>query len=178
MFISKSLPALRVEVSVAFQDESNASFYDPGAPSIASRLSAIKTLRENGIPVVLRIDPLLPRNPLPDGKSLEDFQLPDAQSFKALESLVNFAKENQLMHIVYSVAKVVLPRYKPMLESMDRLKQVYEHMANGEKLVFRGGSWRLPDNFAQAQIARPFVEICNNYGMNAYFCKQNLLETP
>ena len=177
-FTSKSLPALRVEVSVAFQKEFNASFYDPGAPSIASRLSAIKTLRENGIPVVLRIDPLLPRNPLPGGKSLEDFQLPDAQSFKALEFLVNFAKENQLLHIVYSVAKVVLPRHKPMPESMGRLKQVYEHIANGEKLVFRGGSWRLPDNLANAHIARPFVEICNNHGMNAYFCKQNLLKTP
>jgi len=178
MFICKSLPALRVEVSVAFQDEQNASFYDPGAPTITSRLSAIKTLRENGIPVVLRIDPLLPRNPLPDGKTLKDFQLPDAQSLSELESLVSFAKKNQLLHIVYSVAKIVLPRYKPMLKSMDRLKQVYEHTANGEKLVFRGGSWRLPDNLAKTHITRHFIEICNDYGMNAYFCKQNLLKTP
>ncbi len=178
MFISKSLPALRIEVSVAFQDESNASFYDPGAPNIASRLSAIKTLRENGIPVVLRIDPLLPHNPLPNGKSLEDFQLPDAQSLSDLESLVSFAKEHQLLHIVYSVAKVVMPRYKPMLESMGRLKQVYEHIANGEKLIFRGGSWRLPDKLAQVHITKPFVEICNSYGMNAYYRKQNLLKTP
>ncbi len=178
MFNSTSLPPLRIEVSVAFQDESNASFYDPGAPSINSRLSAIETLRKNGIPVVLRIDPLLPRNPLPYGKSLEDFQLPDAQSLNALESLVNFAKEQQLLHIVYSVAKVVMPRYKPMLESMGKLKQVYEHIANGEKLVFRGGSWRLSDNLAKIHIVKPFVEICNDYGMNACFCKQNLIETP
>ncbi|MBW8017025.1 MAG: hypothetical protein FVQ82_12635 [Planctomycetes bacterium] len=178
MFNSTSLPPLRIEVSVAFQDESNASFYDTGAPSINSRLSAIETLRKNGIPVVLRIDPLLPRNPLPYGKSLEDFQLPDAQSLNALESLVNFAKEQQLLHIVYSVAKVVMPRYKPMLESMGRLKQVYEHIANGEKLVFRGGSWRLPDKLAQVHITMPFVQICNSYGMNVYYCKQNLLKTP
>lgn len=177
-FVSKSLPALRVEVSVAFMDEQNASFYDPGAPGVANRLSAIKTLRENGIPVVLRVDPLLPRNPLTNGKSLEGFQLPDAQNLKALEKLVSFANENQLLHIVYSVAKVVVPRYKTMTEPMKKLKQVYEYMADGNSLVFRGGSWRLPHDLAQTHIVNPFIEICNNYKMNAYFCKQNLLETP
>lgn len=177
MFNSTLQSPLRIEVSVAFRHELNASFYDPGAASIYSRLSAIEKLCQNGIPVVLRIDPLLPRNPLPNGKSLEDFQLPDAQSLSALEFLVNFAKENQILHIVYSVAKVVMPRYKSMHESMGRLKQVYEHIANGERLLFRGGSWRLPHKLAQVHITRPFVEICNRYGMKVCYCKQNLLKT-
>jgi DNA repair photolyase len=176
--ISKSLPGLRVEVSVAFHEQQNATFYDPGAPTIASRLSAIKTLRKTGIAVVLRIDPLLPRNPLPNGKTLNDFQLPDAQSLSSLESLVHFAKKNQICHVVYSVAKVVVPRYKPMTEQMNRLKQVYEYLADGNKLVFRGGSWRLPQNIAKTHIVDPFIEICNKYDMKACFCKQNLLETP
>lgn len=178
LFGKGKLPALRVEVSVAFGDEKNACFYDPGAPAIESRFKAIQTLRQNGIDVLLRIDPLLPRNPLRNGKRLADFRLPDAQSLDELNKLVAFAAENDLFRIVYSVAKIVVPRYKPMPDAMSRLKEVYDYIANGQKLIFRGGSWRLPDKLAQEHVAGPFVEICKSHGIEACFCKQNLLSTP
>jgi len=178
LFSGKTIPALRVEISLAFADEDSAKFYDPGAPSILNRMEAIKQLRQNDIPVVLRIDPLMPRNPLSNGKFLADFQLPDAQSLKALEQLVRFAAENAVMHIVYSVAKIVAPRYKPIPEAMQQLKAVYQFVAQPEKLIFRGGSWRLPEIIAQEHIVKPFLEICDTYAMKAYFCKQNLLSTP
>ena len=178
LFSSQAIPALRVEISLAFWDENNAKFYDPGAPSVARRTDAIKTLRQNDIPVVLRIDPLLPRNPLAGGKLLADFQLPDAQSLPALEKLIRFAAENSILHIVYSVTKIVAPRYKPVPEAMQQLKRVYEYLAKPDKLTFRGGSWRLPQKIAQKHIIKPFSEICDSYGMKACFCKQNLLSTP
>ena len=178
LFNDKAIPALRVEISLAFWDEASAEFYDPGAPAVAQRTAAIKRLRQNDIPVVLRIDPLLPRNPLPGGKFLTDFQLPDAQSLPAMEKLIRFAAENGVLHIVYSVAKIVAPRYKPITEAMRQLKQVYEYVASPDKLIFRGGAWRLPHNIAQKHIVKPFLEICDNYDMKAYFCKQNLLSTP
>ena len=176
-FVTRSSPALRVEVSVAFKNEQNAKFYDPDAPTIENRLAAIRTLRQNGIPVVLRIDPLLPRNPLPDGLTLDAFNLPNAQSCEALEYLVSFARDHELLHIVYSVAKVVGPRYKPMPDSMQRLKLVYEHLAAGKKLIFRGGSWRLPDNIAKTHITNPLLQICDKHNIKAYYCKQNLIQT-
>ena len=178
LFDSKAVPALRVETSLAFWDERNTKFYDGGAPAAAQRTAAIKTLRQNDIPVVLRIDPLLPRNPLPGGKLLADFQLPHAQSLTALEKLIGFAAENDVIHIVYSVAKIVAPRYKPIPQAMQQLKQVYEYIAKPDKLIFRGGSWRLPQIVAQKHIVKPFLKICDYYGMKAYFCKQNLLSTP
>lgn len=178
LFDKKEIPALRVEVSLAFWDKDNAEFYDPGAPAVAQRTTAIKTLRQNDIPVVLRIDPLLPRNPLPDGKYLADFQLPDAQSLPALEKLVSFAAEKGVIHVVYSVAKIVAPRYKPIPEAIQQLKAVYEYMAGPDKLIFRGGSWRLPKIIAQKHIVKPFLEICDGFSMKAYFCKQNLVLTP
>ena len=177
-FENNSEPTLRIEASLAFYNQDNADFYDPGAPSIANRMEALKQLRQNDIPVVLRIDPLLPRNPLGGGKFLADFQLPDAQSLSALEELVRFAAEHEILHIVYSVAKIVAPRYKPIPEAMQQLKSVYEYFAKPDKLVFRGGSWRLPQTIAQKHIVKPFLEICDSYGMKAYFCKQNLLSTP
>jgi len=178
LFNSKLVPALRVEISLAFCNEGSVEFYEPGAPAVAQRTAAIKTLRQNDIPVVLRIDPLLPRNPLPGGKLLADFQLPDAQGLAALEKLVRFAAENGVLHIVYSVAKIVAPRYKPIPEAIQQLKGVYEYVAKPDKLIFRGGSWRLPQTIAQKHIVKPFMEICDSYGMKAYFCKQNLLSTP
>ena len=153
------MPTLRIEASLAFSNQDNADFYDPGAPAVAQRMAAIKTLRQNDIPVVLRIDPLLPRNPLPNGKFLADFQLPGAQSLSALEELVKFAAEHEILHIVYSVAKIVAPRYKAITSAMQRLKEVYQYIAKPDKLVFRGGSWRLPDNTAQEYIVKPFLEI-------------------
>ena len=176
-FDNNSEPTLRIEASLAFSNQNDANFYDPGAPSIANRMEALKLLRQNDIPVVLRIDPLLPRNPLPDGKFLADFQLPDSQSLFALEELVKFAAKNGVLHIVYSVAKIVAPRYKPIPEVIKQLKGVYEYVAKPDKLIFRGGSWRLPQTIAQKKIVKPFLEICDSYGMKAYFCKQNLLLT-
>ncbi len=178
LFSDKAIPALRVEVSLAFWDEGAAEFYDPGAPSAAQRIAAIKRLRQSDIPIVLRIDPLLPRNPLPGGKLLTDFKLPDAQSPAAIEKLVKFAAENDVLHIVYSVAKIVAPRYKPITETIQRLKQVYEYIAEPDKLIFRGGAWWLPYHTAQKHIVRPFLEICDSYEMKAFLCKQNLLSTP
>ncbi|MFA5252860.1 MAG: hypothetical protein WC454_09800, partial [Phycisphaerae bacterium] len=178
LFNDKAIPALRVEVSLAFWDEDCAKFYDPGAPTVAQRTAAIRRLRQSNLPVVLRIDPLLPRNPLPGGKVLADFHLPDTQNLPAMEKLVKFAAENGVLHIVYSVAKIVTPRYKPMTEAMQRLKQVYEYAAAPDKLVFRGGAWRLPDYIAQEHIVKPFLEICDKFGVKACLCKQNLLLTP
>lgn len=177
-FGNNSIPALRVEASLAFSKQSDADFYDPSAPSVVKRMEAIKILRQNDIPVVLRIDPLLPRDPLPDRKFLAHFQLPDAQSRTSLEKLIKFAAENKVLHITYSVAKIISARYKPAPKELQHLKQVYEHLAKPEKLVFRGGSWRLPNEIAQKQIVMPFLEICSGYNMKAYFCKQNLLLTP
>ena len=177
-FDENSIPPLRVEVSIAFSAQNDADFYDPGAPSVANRMNAIRQLRQNGIPCVLRIDPLLPRNPLPKNKTLEEFQLSDAQNLDKLQTLVKFAAENSVLHIVYSVAKIVAPRYKPIPHAMQQLKQAYEHIVKPDKLVFRGGSWRLPDKIAKEQVVNPFLEICHRRNIKAYFCKQNLLRTP
>jgi len=177
-FEKQNIPALRIETSLAFANQSDADFFDPAAPAIKERMQAIKTLRKNGLAVILRIDPLLPRNPLTNSKSLKDFNLPDSQSLDKLEVLVRFASENCLNHIVYSVAKITQPRYRAMEIEMQNLKYAYEHIASNQRLVFRGGSWRLPDMIAQEQVVKPFLKICQKYKIQAYFCKQNLINTP
>ena len=177
-FKQQKLPPLRMEVSLAFWQDEVRAFFDPGAPAISERMEAVGKLRDAGISIVLRIDPLLPRSPLPNGKTLADFDLPEAQPLDDLERLVAFAAEIGVRRIVYSVAKITQPRFKQLSPPMQNLKRAYEHLANPQRLAFRGGSWRLPHDIAQQHVVEPFTTICHRYNMPATFCKQNLVSTP
>ena len=58
-------PPFQVQVSLAFwRDEARRS-YDLAAPTVEERIAGVRGLRDAGVPVVLRIDPLFPRSPLP-----------------------------------------------------------------------------------------------------------------
>jgi DNA repair photolyase len=177
MFAQSGLPALRVEVSLAFWGEDARRVFDPGAPPVAERMEGIRRLRQAGVPVVLRIDPLLPQSPLCD-KTWSDFHLPEPQTQEDLNQLLAFAAEVGVMHVVYSVAKLPRPRNGAMSEVMTKLLAGYRHLAGPGKLDFRGGSWRLPDDIAQSHVVEPFLSLCRHHGLLAQFCKQNLLRTP
>lgn len=172
------LPGLRLEVSLAFADDAARAFYDPGAPSVQQRRAAIVALRRAGLPVVLRIDPLLPREPLPRGLRLADFGLPPAQSPAALDELLAFAADLGVLHVVYSAAKVVKPRGRGLAPPMTSLKALYEALAAPARLNFRGGSWRLPGPLLRELVTEPFCALARRHGLTAKFCKQNLLSTP
>ncbi len=173
-------PAFCVEVSLAFWREEAMQAYDPGAPSVQSRIDGIRQLRRAGVPVVLRIDPLFPRLPLADqsksAMSYNDFGLTQPQTLDDLEQLVALAKEMSVHHVVYSPAKIVQPRMRPISPVMQRMRTVYEHVASPDRLAFRGGSWRLPPS-AQAAVTGPLLEACSRHGVPAKCCKQNLIET-
>ncbi len=179
-FNRKKLPGLVIEVSLAFWQEAASSTYDPCAPTVEQRVEGIRLLQRAGIPLVLRIDPLFPRSPIGDEPpaTLADFGLPEAQTMDDLESLVGFAKDMTVRHIVYSPAKIVRPRGRTLSETMQALKAAYQTLAAPEKLVWRGGSWRLPPDIAEARVVRPFLDICKRRGVLAKYCKQNLIETP
>lgn len=167
-----------MEVSLTFWREDVRALLDPGAPWVEDRLNGIRLLRQAGSRVVLRIDPLLPRSPV-DGKALHDLQFPEAQPLEDLGRLLGFAAEIGVMHVVYSPAKIVLPRPRALSPMMHNLKPVYEHLAAPpNKLVFRGGSWRLPPEVASRHVVRPFLELCRRHGLATQFCKQNLITTP
>lgn len=177
-FAKKGLPPLRVECSLAFFNDDSRRLLDPGAPSVESRMAAIRLLAEEGIPVVVRIDPLFPRDPLPGGESFGDFGLPDFQPAADLERLVQFSKKAGASRAVYSIAKITRPRSGALPPLMAKLKRIYEHLAPGKPLPLRGGSWRLPEDVASHLVAKPFLSLCRNHGLDAKTCKANLISTP
>jgi len=169
---------LRVECSLAFYNDQHRQLLDPMAPTVTSRMEAIRFLRNENIPVCVRIDPLFPRDPLLKNKKLEDFGLPNVQSLPELGALVRFCREIGIGQIIYSVAKITQPRSGRLSAVMEKMKQVYEHLAQNHSLEFRGGSWRLPDNVAKELIVNPVLSLCNQYAIDAKACKANLVSTP
>ena len=176
----RSVPLFQVEISLAFGREEAAAAYDPGAPSVEERIEGIRALMEAGIPVVLRIDPLFPRSPLPvyPPKTLDDFGLCEAQTLDDLEHLVAFAREVDVRHVVFSPAKIVRPRRGRLHPLMQAWRQVYIEMANPGKPVWRSFRRRLPAPIAERHVTGPFLSICQEYGVKAKFCMKNLVETP
>lgn len=173
-------PGFCIEVSLAFWREEARAAYDPCAPTIEDRKDGVRALRQAGIPVVLRIDPLFPRVRLGDSlaKTYADFGLVEPQSAEDIDNLVGFAREVEAIYVVYSPAKIVQPRGRKLSPIMQAMRRLYDHVAAPDKLTFRGGAWRLPDAFARARITEPFLETCRRFGVAAKYCKHNLIETP
>ena len=136
-------------------------------------MEGVRAFSRSGIPVVLRIDPLFPR-----GVRHSDFGFVEPQRPDDLESLVDFAQEVGVRHVVYSPAKIVQPRGRRLSAPMAAMKNVYQAFSSPERLVWRGGSFRLPAAVASEVVVAPFLEICKQRGIKAKFCMQNLTETP
>jgi DNA repair photolyase len=125
-FEERGLSPLRLEVSLAFFNGQHCRLLDPAAPSVESRMEAIGFLRQQGLPVFLRIGPLFPRDPLSGGKTMADFGLPDVQPMSDLEGLVRFGREVAAIGIVYSVAKITRPQQGALTPVMEQMKRVYQ----------------------------------------------------
>jgi len=177
-FAAHGDPPFQVQVSLAFWREEARRAYDVAAPSIEDRKAGVRALRNAGIPVILRIDPLFPRSPLPlaNKTSMADFGLAEAQTISDLEHLVEFAHEVDVRHVVYSPVKVVQPRRRQLSTTMAAMRDLYRALSAPSKPVWRGGSWRLPKEVADEHVIGPFLEICKRAGVTAKFCMRDLIE--
>jgi hypothetical protein len=51
-------------------------------------------------------------------------------------------------------------------------------MAHNQALMFRGGSWRLPDAIAKEFVINPFLNPCHHNKIDTKACMVNLISTP
>ncbi len=178
-FAQTGQPGFCIEVSLAFWRDEARAVYEHNAPSVQDRIEGIRAIRAAGIPLALRIDPLFPRSPFGEGsiRTLADFGLTEAQTLDDLANMVRFAKEVNAHYVVYSAAKIVQPRSRPLSDTMRAMRQAYEFLAAPQRLIFRGGAWRLPADVVNSQIVKPFLDVCRREGIPARHCKHNLLGT-
>ena len=113
-----------------------------------------------------------------NGMAMLDFELPDVQPISDLEALIHFCREIGVGGVIYSVAKITRPRQGHLSTVMEKMKKVYEYSAQNQTLVFRGGSWRLPDTIAKELVINPFLNLCHQHAFDAKACMINLISTP
>lgn len=178
--IIRSLPNLQIEVSLIYWDDDKRQVFEPGAPSVDSRMRGIVGLRKAGVRVSLRIDPLMPRNPLPEeifkGKRLADYGVLEAHSLKDIKCLIDFACDTGCQKIIHSAQKVPFGRYhdaafKKMFE------ELYARLNNGINPIKRSFAFRLPDEYYRKCLLGPIHEYCAEKGIPHVECKTNLITT-
>ncbi len=128
---------------------------EPGAPLPGKRLQAIRRLSDNGIPVSVRVDPIIP--------GINDLELND---------VVSEAFNAGAQHITSST-------YKARPDSMKRLSTAFPIEAEALKDLFKngeriGGSLYLPRELRQS-IMHDMEMAATNEGMSFAACREGLI---
>jgi len=172
---SKMLP-FTVQITCAFWREDSRMFYEPHAPSVDSRLQALRVLAENGIEVELRIDPLFPSSRIDRSirrhRALPSYSIPEAQTQDDLVNLIRFAGESGAKAIVAKTLKV--PISKKAQRCKDCFAEIYRDADPDRERHLEGGSWRLPQTYQDALLST-VSDICDQEGIPFRHCIQNVL---
>lgn len=130
---------------------------EPNAPSPTKRIKALEKLHHDGIPVIARIDPIIP--------FLND---------KEIEPLIK--KVSFVDHVVVST-------FKPRVDSWKRFSSVFPNTAKmlwdyyfkkGEKV---SNSWYLPKE-VRLRLLRRIRRIVEDKGMSFGSCRENFYSYP
>lgn len=142
-----------VSITVTTLDEELACKIEPDAPSPFKRLNALKELKKSRIPVILRLDPIMPY--LND----EGFEL-------VLE------KAKFVDHVVSSTLKLRPDSYSRITGAFPELKDKYKQLyfKEGQKV---GGSWYLKREIREKLLSR-FAEKCEDLELSFAFCREGM----
>lgn len=171
---------ITVQVSLPIIAPAACKLYEPNVPAPESRIEAIAALRAENIPVMLRIDPLYPRDPLPThyfgGQSLQDYGILPAQHEDELRKLVRFASTCGCRSVIYSVLKMprnLSPRNQRVLAG---LKALYEEAAAKSKNCRSHNYLRMPEDYQHGVMFQSILDEAAQCGMKAEHCKCNLIQ--
>ncbi|WP_456478920.1 radical SAM protein [Geoglobus ahangari] len=142
-----------VAITVTTLNEEVAERVEPSAPEPKRRIRALKRLKKEVIPVILRLDPVMPRI------NEDDIELVlEAASF--------------VDHVVSSTLKLRGDSYSRMVSAFPELKEAYRRMyfGEGERI---GGSWYLRKDLRESLLRR-VAEKCEELGISYAFCREGI----
>ncbi|MET1160677.1 MAG: spore photoproduct lyase family protein [Thermoprotei archaeon] len=146
-----------VMITITTLDEDLAKKLEPGAPPPWKRLNAIEKLSEYGIPVGIRIDPVIP--------GLND----DPNS---ISEIIREASLRGAKHVVTSTYKARPDNLKRMISAFpdkaDYWRKLYLEL--GEKIH---GYYYLPRQL-RIKILKPVIDAALRYGLTASVCREGL----
>ncbi len=148
-----------VSITITTLKSNIAKIIEPYAPPPDSRLRAVKILVEHGIPVTVRVDPLIP------------FVNDDPYDIsKLVRTLANIG----VQHIVTSTYKVKPDNFKRICQALpsikNRLKELYYRL--GE---FKHGYRYLPKKLRE-EMLKIVIEEAKSYGLTYSTCREGFPE--
>jgi DNA repair photolyase len=146
------LSEMRCAVSITVTTLSKkASVIEPQAPNPYKRVEALKELKDAGIPVVLRLDPLIPF-------------LTEREALEVIEAC------DFVDHVVTSTLKLRGDSFKKITTAFPELLEKYRglYFERGEKIQ---NSWYLPVEMRK-RLLDMVAEKCNELGISCAFCRE------
>ena len=154
--IFKRTPTV-VSITITTPKKDVARLLEPNAPDPEERFDALKQLSEEGIPTVLRIDPIIP---------LLTSDLQD------LEDLVYKASSIGVRQITASTMKPIRGFFKRFKERVDQLtfKRVYNAYSDG----FWIAGYKYMKTEKRLQILESLRRVTLKYGLNFATCREGI----
>ncbi|WP_038056466.1 SPL family radical SAM protein [Thermodesulfobacterium hydrogeniphilum] len=150
----KLLTKLRCAVSITITSKTLSKKLEPGAPGYKNRLKAVKILSEAGIPVSVRLDPIIPG-------------LNEKEIFEILDEIVPYVK-----HITVSTYKARPDSLKRLINAFPEKKKLLEelYLEKGKRL---SGAIYLPDKL-RYKLIKPLYEKAKKYNLSFATCREAL----
>ncbi len=129
-----------------------ARILEPNAPEPEKRIEALKKLKDSGVPVILRLDPILPF--INEGE---------------VERILNLC--SFVDHVVTSTLKLKNDSFKRICDAFPKLREIYRELyfEKGSRI----GSYYLPKQ-VRIKILRRVEELCKNLGLKCAFCREGI----
>jgi len=126
---------------------------EPNAPEPSQRIYALKKLKNDGIPVILRLDPIIP---LINDRIIEDI----------------IEKCSFVDHIVSSTLKLRMDSFKRIVKRLPELEIPFKkfYFEEGERIQ---NSWYLPSELRKSLLLR-VKEKCKEFGISYAFCREGI----
>ncbi len=148
--ILRSFPSA-VSISITTLNTELASIIEPYSPPPRLRLEALKILKEKGIPVILRIDPVIP--------------------FLTEKDSVEVLKQSLFVdHLVFSTLKLKKDGFRRMTSFFPHLKEAWSrvYFMEGERIQ---SSWYL-NRERRVHLLKPLIELAEREGISWGLCRE------
>ena len=151
-----------VSITITTLDRYKASKLEPYAPRPPARLEAVQRLSDNDIPVVVRMDPIIP--------SLTD-------DINEIREAVKTFKDSGARHIVASIYKAKPDNLKRVIQAFPTFRETYRQIYSGGRKI---SGYKYPELNYSLRILSQIRDIVRRYGLTFNTCRDgvHLLDTP
>ena len=150
------LKQLKCAVSITITSKSLFFKLEPGAPSYEARLNAVKTLSENGIPVSVRLDPVIPG-------------LNEKEVLEILEEIAPYVK-----HITSSTYKAKPDSLRRLIKAFPEKKELWERLYLKEGIKISGSFYLKKE--LRKKLLQPLFEKAKKFGLSFAACREGIEE--